>query len=257
MSYQLPTVSIITVCYNSEATIFDCIESINSQSYKKIQHIIIDGASTDSTLSVVKKNACRSPQVISEIDNGIYDAMNKGLEKANGIIIGFLNSDDMYYDNEVISTVVSEYLDQKASLIWGDLIYVDRKDVERTKRIWNSSNLKIDDLEKGLAPPHPSFFFVPSQFADTFRFNLNYKLAADFDFMLRLLLKANNSTSYIPRTLVKMRLGGATNISWSNILKQNVEIIKSIKSNTGQLNIIKFLATKFQARVIQIMTKSL
>lgn len=248
---DLPTVSIITVCYNSEATILDCIRSINCQSYKKIQHVIIDGGSTDRTLSIVEENASRLPLIISEKDNGIYDAMNKGLALVNGVIVGFLNSDDVYFDRDVITKVANVFLKEKPNLIWGDLVYVKKNDLNTQKRIWKSSNLTIKDLQKGVAPPHPSFFFVPAEFKGKGRFDLNYRLASDFDFMLRLMAAKGQRSVYIPSVLVKMRLGGETNSKLQNVVNQNFEILSSIRKNTGKFNIFNFIFTKLRVRLLQ------
>ena len=238
---HLPLVSIITVCKNSAETINDCILSVNRQSYPNIEHVIIDGNSTDSTKSIISSSAMRNVKLYSSDDNGIYDAMNKGLERANGDVIGFLNSDDLFYGDDIVLSIVNSFNKKHADIIWGNLVYVDKFDISKVKRVWNSRPLTRSDLSLGIVPPHPTFYFRKTVETANYRFNQKYRLAADFDFMISLLTNKKLRSTFVPERIVKMRNGGATNVSYSNIYEQNKEIVKSIHAQLGEINIIKFI----------------
>jgi len=203
-------VSIITVVYNGKNTIEDCLKSVANQTYPLIEHIIIDGGSTDGTLDVIKKYKNKIAKVISEPDKGIYDAMNKGLRSADGDIIGILNSDDMYADNSVIESVVSTITDNNVDSCYGDLVYVDRDDTAKIKRQWKAGEYKKEKFKKGWMPPHPAFFVKKEMYERYGYLNLDFPLAADYELMLRFLYRYGITTAYIPKVLVKMRAGGTS-----------------------------------------------
>ncbi|MDB5111724.1 MAG: glycosyl transferase family 2, partial [Mucilaginibacter sp.] len=216
----------------NEKTIEDAVRSVLSQSYQDIEYIIIDGKSSDRTNEKIKKYISNIDIYISERDMGIYDAMNKGVNLASGDILGILNSDDIYYDNEVISDVVSEFKKNKdLNIVYGNLVYVETENTDKVIRKWRSKNYYSKFFEQGNVPPHPALFVRREVYNECGLFNWNYKLAADYDFMLRIFKKFGYSSKYVPRLMVKMRLGGATNKSIKNIIKGNKEIIKSWKSN--------------------------
>ena len=218
-------ISIITVCYNSEKTISKTLESISNQSSKKIEHIIIDGKSTDSTLSIISKLPYKK-KVISEPDNGIYDAMNKGIKIAKGDIIGFLNSDDFYANNDIISKVLKQFENNpKIDACYSDLIYVNQFNTSKTVRYLKSREFYEGLFSKGWCPPHPTFFVRRSIYEQYGSFDLNYHLASDFDLMIRFLEIHKIRSLYMAEPLVKMRMGGATNKNLKNILQQNLEIL--------------------------------
>jgi len=203
-------VSIITVVYNGKNTIEDCLKSVANQTYPLIEHIIIDGGSTDGTLDVIKKYKNKIAKVISEPDKGIYDAMNKGLRSADGDIIGILNSDDMYADNSVIESVESTITDNNVDSCDGDLVYVDRDDTAKIKRQWKAGEYKKEKFKKGWMPPHPAFFVKKEMYERYGYLNLDFPLAADYELMLRFLYRYGITTAYIPKVLVKMRAGGTS-----------------------------------------------
>ena len=203
-------VSILTATYNSSETLEDCIKSVANQTYPLIEHIIIDGGSTDGTLDVIKKYKNKIAKVISEPDKGIYDAMNKGLRSADGDIIGILNSDDMYADNSVIESVVSTITDNNVDSCYGDLVYVDRDDTAKIKRQWKAGEYKKEKFKKGWMPPHPAFFVKKEMYERYGYLNLDFPLAADYELMLRFLYRYGITTAYIPKVLVKMRAGGTS-----------------------------------------------
>jgi glycosyltransferase involved in cell wall biosynthesis len=215
-------ISIITAVYNSAVTIRDTLHAVASQDYADIEHIIIDGGSTDDTLSIVKEYP-HVAKVISEKDNGIYDAMNKGLRMCTGEIVGLLNSDDFYVSTTVISQVVKKMLDEQTDSLYGDLVYVHHEDTQKIKRTWIAGKFHPRKFLYGWMPPHPTFF-VRKKIYDTLGvFNISLRSAADYELMLRFLYKSKISVSYLPQVLVKMRAGGMSNASFNNRIKANRE----------------------------------
>lgn len=216
-------VSIITISYNSQQTIEQTIQSVISQDYPNIEYIIIDGASTDDTLNIIKRYQNKIQTFVSEKDQGIYFAMNKGLELATGDLIGILNSDDLYVDEKVISDVVKLMQAKQSQSLYADLEYVDRNDLSKVKRYWKSGEYRINSFMKGWMPPHPTYFVLKSVYEKYGFFNTQLRSAADYEMMLRLLHKEKISVSYLPRVIIKMRVGGKSNQSISNRIKANKE----------------------------------
>jgi glycosyltransferase len=224
-------VSIITVAFNNKIFMEHCIKSVLDQTYKNIEYIVVDGNSTDGTLEVVKRYEGKISKWISESDSGIYDAMNKGISMATGDIIGFLNSDDVYADKTVVEDVVDIFMKNKIDSSYGDLVYVDKDDLNKVVRRWKSGNFNRETFKKGWHPPHPTFF-VKRTIYDAFGgFNLKYKIGADYELMLRFLFKHRISTCYIPRVCIKMRVGGRSNRSLRNIIRANIECYRAWKEN--------------------------
>lgn len=225
-------VSIITVTYNSENTLGCTIQSILSQTYPDIEYIIVDGASTDNTVRIVNSYDNRISKFISEHDNGIYDAMNKGIALASGDIIGILNSDDFYAYSDAIRDVVAAFeVDTELGIVYGDLLYVDVQDVNKTVRTWRSGEYRAGLFESGWHPPHPSFFVRKSVYDNYGVFNAIFKIAADYELMLRFMHKHSVKTAYIPKVFVKMRIGGASNGSIFSIVKANIECLRAWSIN--------------------------
>lgn len=208
--------SIITAVYNNSANILDCLKNIECQSYGNIEHIIVDGGSTDGTLDIIESRRRKNLIVISEPDQGIYDAMNKGINIASGDVIGFLHSDDLYQDCRVIETVAYSMSDLKVDSCYGDLLYVDSEDTGKIIRYWKAQEYKERRFYWGWMPPHPTFFVRRSIYDKYGTFSLNLGSAADYELMLRFLLRHRITTKYIPRILVKMRIGGVSNATMSN-----------------------------------------
>lgn len=224
-------VSIITVCLNNRKFIPFAIESVLNQSYPNIEYIVIDGGSTDGTVEILKSYGDQITRFISEPDLGIYDAMNKGISLASGDIVGILNSDDLYFDNNVISEVVEQFKRSSCPIIFGDLYYVNKDNTSTILRKWATKGFVPNSFRKGWHPPHPTFFVFKKIYDDYGLFDLQYKLAADFELMLRFLEKHRIQCLYFPRVLVKMRMGGATNKSLKNIFNQNIECYRAFKNN--------------------------
>lgn len=233
-------VSIITISYNSAETIKDTIESVLAQDYPDIEYIIVDGASSDGTMDIIKKYEDRVAQVISESDNGIYDAMNKGLKLATGELIGILNSDDVYKDNRVISDVVSTVQESNSDALYADLVYSDRNDLTRVKRYWRSGSFKKNSFKWGWMPPHPTFFVKRSVYERYGYFNTSLKTSADYEIMLRFLFKEGISVSYLDRVITIMRMGGQSNASVKNRMDANKEDRMAWKLNGLKPNAVTF-----------------
>jgi len=241
-------VSIVTVTYNSAKTIRTTLNSVANQTWGNIEHIIIDGNSKDSTIDIVNDYG-HVNKLISENDSGIYDAMNKGVRNATGDIIGFLNSDDWFYDNNIIKDMVKEFQPNDIDAIYGDLEFVKDENDQNPKRKWISEDFKKDNLLKGWIPPHPTFYAKLDLYKKYGLFNPNLKFAGDFDIMCRFITKKNVKIKYHPGVKVKMRLGGATTKNITNIILGNIEIIKSLKQNNikiGPLFIFKKFYTKLK-----------
>ena len=249
------TISVITISYNSAETIEETILSVLNQSYKDIEYIIIDGGSEDGTLDILKKYKKDFKKMIIEKDRGIYDAMNKGLKHSTGDIVGFLNSDDMFYDKNAVKTIAENFIDQNTLYSYGDLIYVDRKNINQVVRFWKSSKLQEKDILKSKIPAHPTFYFRRKLIDKIGYFDISLKLASDFEYMLRFILKYPDSGKHINKLLIRMRVGGATSKSFKNIFKQNLEIFKAIKGTKLKLNISKFIFYKILNRIFQFTAK--
>ena len=221
-------VSIITPVLNEKTTISSTIESVLSQTYKDIEYIVVDNGSDDGTLDILHSYGDRIHRILSEDIKGIYTTMNKGLKAAKGQILGILNANDLYFDDNVIKNVVDCFEKHGADVCWGDLLYVDKKDINKNIRYWKSSEFKKGLFKKGWVPPHPSFFVRKCVYEKYGFFNLEFKLAADHELMLRFLEINRVRSHYIPGVLVRMRVGGATNANVRNIISQNHEIWKAL-----------------------------
>ena len=221
-STDFPKISIITVTYNSALTIEDTLRSVQLQDYPNIEHIIVDGNSTDETVDIVKA----FPHVakwVSEEDGGLYDAMNKGVQLATGDIIGILNSDDLHAHNQVLSKVVSKFIDKPVDAVYGDLHYVNAANTDKIVRVWKSGKYKKSKFVFGWMPPHPTFFVKKQVYEQAGRFNVSLKRSADYELMLRILVKYQFKADYLEEVLVKMRTGGISNSNWGSRVKANLE----------------------------------
>jgi len=232
-------ISIITVCYNSEKYIRSAIESVLNQTYKDIEYIVIDVNFKDKKMDIVKSYEPLfngRMEWISEKDNGIYDAMNKGINMASGDIIGILNSDDLFAEPDAVRKIISIFQKNNVDSVYADLCYVSHNNTDKVVRHWNSDNRKL--FSKGWHPAHPTFYVKINIYRQFGLFNLAYKFAADFELMLRFLDRHKISAYYLPEMLVKMRLGGATNNSIVNIIKGNFECFKAFKENGISVSIL-------------------
>jgi len=215
-------ISIITATYNSAATVKDTLTCIRDQDYPDVEHIIVDGRSTDGTLSLVS-GFPHVAKIISEKDQGIYDAMNKGISLATGEVVGILNSDDIYVDPGVLSIVAAAFADPAVMTTYADLQYVHPADMNKIIRTWKTGPFNRKNFYYGWMPPHPTFFVRRQIYDQVGLFNSSLRSAADYELMLRVLLKHGFSTHYIPLVIVKMRAGGMSNASFWNRLWANKE----------------------------------
>jgi len=247
-------ISIITATLNNRDTIEDCLNSIHSQSYKDIEHIVIDGSSTDGTLDLLGTYKESLSELVSEPDDGIYHALNKGLKLASGDIIGFLHADDMYADKEVLDDVMSNMERHNVESCYGDLLYVSKKNTEKTIRYWKSGPYEKGMFQKGWMPPHPAFFVKKSVYDQYGFFNTSFRIAADYEIMVRFLERNNISTCYIDKVLVKMRTGGTSNRKVKNILIKSAEDYRARKINHVN-NALSTVLLKNLSKIPQFFSK--
>lgn len=211
-------ISVITPTYNFAPTLARTIESVISQNYADLEYIIIDGGSSDNTVEIVTSYQDRLKiNFISEPDNGIYDAMNKGIKLATGEIICILNSDDIFYDDKVLSTIATAFSDEKVEVVYGDIKYF-ADDVDKTNRYWKTGEYKASKLNNGWIIPHPALFVRKSVYDTCGLYNTDFRIAGDYEFILRMLKKYNFTLKYIPQVFVKMFDGG---ISGRNLEHRN------------------------------------
>ncbi|MBS1507563.1 MAG: glycosyltransferase [Bacteroidetes bacterium] len=232
-------ISLITVSYNSAATIKDTIDSIRSQDYPDIEYIVVDGNSKDNTVEILKENTSLIDRWISEPDKGIYDAMNKALKLATGEVVGILNSDDFYSSNQIISQVATAFQDPTTDAVFGDLVFVDPRNLKKVVRKYSSANWHPKKFARGFMPAHPTFF-VRRKFYEQFGlFKTDYRIAADYELLIRFLYVHKLRYKYLPITMVNMRKGGvSSNGIKSNIILNN-EIIRGCRENGISTNVFK------------------
>ena len=207
------------------------LESTINQDYKNIELIVIDGASTDDTISILNQFSDQISILVSEPDDGIYDALNKGISLATGNIIGFMHSDDLFNNQNSLEKVVQAFNDHDVDAVYGDLIYVDKENTDNVVRYWKSGKYSHDQLARGWMPPHPTFYMKRSCYEKYGGFDLQYRIAADYDALLRYLVDGNIRIHYIPEVLVRMRVGGVSNRSLGNMLLKSQEDYRIIKSH--------------------------
>ncbi|SFR31334.1 glycosyltransferase [Robiginitalea myxolifaciens] len=219
------TLTLITATYDSAETLEACLNSVAMQDYKQVEHLIIDGGSSDGSKQIVYGYQSKIPGLkwFSEPDQGIYDALNKGINKARGDVIGFLHSDDLLPHSRVLSSIAKSIDQNNTDGLYGDLKYVSKEDPTRVIRYWKSQPFNPKLLRRGWMPAHPTFFLKRDVYRKHGKFNLKYKISADYDFMLRVLRDPELSFNYLPKVLVHMRTGGASNKSLSNLIQKSKE----------------------------------
>jgi glycosyltransferase involved in cell wall biosynthesis len=246
-------VSIITVTYNSQDTLQCTIDSVKNQSYKNIEYIIIDGNSNDNTVDIIKSNSDVVSYWISELDFGLYDAINKGIRVATGNIIGIINSDDYYKDEHVISTIVDTFIKFNTDSVFSDGRYISRKNLSKTIRYYSSRIFRPSIFRWGFMPLHTSFFVKKNHYDSFGLYKTDYKIAADFELLLRFLLIYRISYKYIPKDLIVMRMGGVSTKSWKSNLLLNREIVKACSQNGIYTNIF-MLFFKYFIKIFEFTT---
>lgn len=234
-------ISIITITYNSAASIVDCISSITHQTHNNFEYLIIDGASNDDTLFRIENTPNRITKIISEPDKGIYDALNKGIQLANGEIIGFLHSDDFFASSEILEKIdilfstENEKSGKMIDVVYGDLVFVDRYDINKTVRYWKSQVFDLKLLKNGWMPPHPTVFMKKEVYKKHGLFNTNLSCAADYDYILRVFSDKSLTFCYMPEIITKMRIGGISTKGFKNLLTKMKEDLWVLKQNNMPL----------------------
>ena len=224
-------ISIITITYNSGNTLEQTINSVIDQTYSDIEYIIVDGGSTDTTLQIIEKYKTKISKFISEKDNGLYDALNKGIDLATGDIVGILHSDDFYIDNNVIQKYADVFIKNNSDAVYSDLFYVDKEDTNKVIRKWKSGEHKPTSFLYGWMPPHPTFFVKREVYQKFGKFNLEFKHSADYELMLRFIHKNKIKLNYLAEFTIKMRVGGQSNASTKNRVNANIEDRKAWRIN--------------------------
>lgn len=224
-------VSVITTSHNREKTIAQAVASVRDQTYPAIEHVIVDGASRDATVERVRETARPDALIVSEPDAGIYDAFNKGVARASGEIIGFVHSDDFLATPDVIAAVVDAFQDPAVDAVYGDLDYVSADNPRRVIRRWRSEHFDRAKLSQGWMPPHPALFLHRRIYARHGAFDTSFKIAADYDFILRVFSDPTLRSVYVPRVFVSMRVGGISNRSIGNILRKSREDYRALRRN--------------------------
>ena len=224
-------VSIITVCYNSAKTIVDTIRSVNTQTYPNIEHIFVDGLSLDNTVELIRLNSNRNNLIISEKDEGLYDAINKGISNAGGDVIGILHSDDFFNSPDIILDLVTKIQKENLDAIYGDLKYVNETNTNKTVRYWKSCEFTPRLIKKGWMPAHPTLFLKKEVFKTHGLYDLKFTISSDYDFMLRVLKDDTIKFGYLQRVVTNMRIGGVSNRNLKNIAIKMIEDYKAIRKN--------------------------
>ena len=236
---QYPKISIITVAFNAQNTIERCINSVLGQKFKNIQYIIIDGGSTDGTCKIIGDYRSNIDVFISEPDNGIYDAMNKGIALATGDVVGTVNADDFFADDEVLNNIARAFAEQDTSIVYGDLDYIGTGD--KIVRKWRSGKYNRGMFSWGWMPPHPTFYCKKSLFDKLGAYKLDYGSAGDYELMLRFIHLNNINPYYLNKVLIKMVVGGVSNKSFSNRVQAMGFDIKAMRDNNIVLPMVTIL----------------
>lgn len=245
-------ISVITVTYNSAATLQQTIDSVASQEYSNVEYLIVDGCSTDETMNIVEMNRNVIASVVSEPDEGLYDAMNKGIGLATGDIIAILNSDDCYSHPQVLTLVAQAFESHKCELVYGNLDFYD-EEMEYVVRSWVPGSYSATTFRRGWHPPHPSLFVSNQCYRQVGLYDTKFRMCADFDFMLRAFEKHDSTWCYIPQTLVHMRTGGQTTGSWWNFIDGNLQVLESFKKNGIKVGSLTYLWRRLAPKVVSMV----
>jgi glycosyltransferase involved in cell wall biosynthesis len=232
-------ISVITVSRNAVNTIMNTIESLRSQDYKDIEYIVVDGNSNDGTLELIKSQEANIAKWISEPDRGIYDAMNKAIGMASGEVVGILNSDDFYSANNILSHVAQSFEDPALDAVFGDLVVVSANNLKKVIRTYSSANWHPDKFARGFMPAHPTFFVRRKYYEQIGLFKTDYKIAADYELLIRFLYVHKLKFKYLPINMVTMRKGGVSSSGIMSNIILNDEIIRGCRENGIDTNIFK------------------
>ena len=245
-------VSVITATYNREATILRALSSIKNQTYANIQSIVVDGKSQDNTMLLVSSILADEDILISEPDHGIYDALNKGLVLAEGDIVAFLHSDDLYFDYNVISRVVKIFSDDTVDVVYGDVCFFAGSNLTKTLRRYRSDQLSERNLAWGKMPAHPAMFIRRRIYEKVGYFETEFDIAADYEFLCRLIHYVGLKSVYLSSVLVRMQLGGASTGGFRNTILLNKEVFRAIRKNGIYTNLFMLLS-KYPSKILQFL----
>lgn len=245
-------VSIITAAFNAVGTIEDAILSVMSQTCSNVEHILVDGASTDGTQDVVERYRHKLARVISEPDHGIYDAMNKGIALATGDVIGFLNADDVYANAEVLAKVANVMAHEGLDALFGDVEFFKPENPERTVRRYRSARFSPDRIAWGSMPAHPALFLHRRVYERFGSFRTDYRISGDFELVARIFHQNTLKYRYLPEVLVRMRTGGVSTGGWRNTLLLNREVLRACRENGISTNSLMILS-KYPAKLVEFL----
>ena len=245
-------ISIITVCYNSAATIERTLKSVAMQSWPTIEHIVVDGASKDATMAAIEAHRSSLTAVISEPDSGVYDAMNKGVALATGDVVVFLNADDFYVDNEVLSRVATAMQTEGLDALYGDVAFFRAGESEKIVRRYDSGRFRPSRIGSGWMPAHPALFVRRALFERFGLFRTDYRIAGDFEFIARVFKHNELRHRHWPEVLVKMQLGGLSTSGWRATLQLNREIMLACRANDIPTNWVK-LMLRYPRKLIEFL----
>ncbi len=238
-------ISILTVSFNSAATIKDTIESIRSQNYKDIEYIIVDGNSKDGTLEIIRSYETSVSKWVSEPDKGIYDAMNKAVAMATGDVVGILNSDDFYSSNDIITQVAASFANEMVDAVFGNLVFVDPANLKKVVRKYSSANWNPDKFARGFMPAHPTFFVRRKYYQQFGLFKTDYRIAADYELLIRFLYVNKLRYKFLPINMVTMRKGGVSSRNLMSNIVLNNEIIRGCRENGIRTSVFKIYPKYF------------
>jgi glycosyltransferase involved in cell wall biosynthesis len=244
-------ISVITVCYNSARTLERSLQSVAQQDWSEVEHIVIDGVSTDGTIEILERFRSRLSYLVSEPDNGIYDAMNKGLAHATGDVICFLNADDQYASTNVLSKVASQIRDHNIDALIGDVSFFHQENLSRTVRRYRSDRFSPERLAWGWMPAHPALFLRKEVVRRVGLFRIDYRIAGDFEFIVRVFHGHEVRYHYTPDVLVHMQTGGASTSGLRAKIRLNQEVLRACRENGLNTNLLKILS-KYPAKILEI-----
>ena len=245
-------ISVVTATWNCSKTLLDCLASVARQKYTNREHIIVDGASDDGTIDVINRHIEQITSFKSEPDKGIYDALNKGIERACGDLVGFMHADDLYSSEDVLSKIAKAFEDPSVCAVYGDLEYVSSKDTLKVSRRWKSKIFNKHALEWGWMPPHPTLYIRREWHSKIGGYDISYDISGDYQYILKLFAEPEFKAVYIPDVLVTMRLGGASNKSIRAIIKKSKEDWRALRScNFKVPNALRAIFFKNFRKIIQ------
>jgi glycosyltransferase len=224
-------ISVITAVFNKADTLGEALRSVHAQTWPNVEHIVMDGGSTDSSLDVIHQYRGGIAHLVSERDNGVYDALNKGIQRATGDIVGFMHADDSFASPHALSSVAAAFSDPSIGAVYGDLVYVDKDAPSRIVRYWRAGAYRREHFSNGWMPPHPTFYVRREIYEQLGGFDTRYRIAADYENMLRILWAGGVKAAYIPEVLVRMRTGGMSNKSLPNLLQKSYEDFSAMRQN--------------------------